>query len=980
MKNRRKRHKTVIIFIVILEVLISTLTGISYASAEVIPDVIENYSHNPVMYIDEYDFEQEWNGIVDDYLFDAMFTDKDQLNSFEFEILSSDLDCNMVRTGFWINAIKKDDNNITGYMVMINPLEETNISLLYLEDVDIAAFPAGDLPEGCTTLEVYDETGTAFMNEWSDMHFRVETSGSSFQVYMTNDGQTEVELFNREIPLGTNRGFGLYTLHDRLNCNASMHTWYGNVYVDDVSAMEVTAQVNFKLSGTETSVAESQIMKGLSGGEYKIIPPDIKGFCYTGASRDLLDPLVYNENPDDNITDLFYIAETTSNYRAASPSPEDSGFENMPLADSDFENTPPEDSGFEIMPPEGPDITKLFHLVKGVGSSFYNHKFFPNVVVITPDEDNQLGGVWAKERLDLNVPFKIKMLVYLGHANGKDGPLADGMTFTLHNDDAGLNAIGGRGEGLGAYTGRIVMEGEDKTDGKYLRNSLCIEFDTFSNDSKWVFDPKDPSYEDLPAHCSLVIPNGDYIHVEQNDYYCCHMNTYFFMPSQEWIEFKVEWKPNLFSSNGGGVLKYTFGGKERKYKIDSINEVFGGSKVYWGFTGATGEHSSLQAVALSELPIQSTKKVSELSEAGIGGTAVKFGDKITYDINFVNNVGKKASLIITDTLPDGLEYIYAKDENGNVLTAYTKVDQTIEWKLPNMESGTSGTVTIAAKVIENADVSVINRANFKWRYEGGSLEENDYAENPVIPTKAVTINYVDRNGEAIQETVTDWVIKNTDYTYTVPDITGYEFDAWVLNNKEQEGVPVTSFKVTDNTEITLIYTKKISTDFIFYKVNMANTSEVLSGAEFKLYLWESTDDAPEELVPKNLAGSGWKLINTQTSAESVHFENLNPGLYQLVETKAPLGYQLPLGQWRFEINNKGEITILPCVGEYKPPAIKECNIDDIPYCIGNVAQYSLPEMGGSNVIWYTVGGIVLLVIAGGLAAGMFCHRHRNSLE
>lgn len=149
------------------------------------------------------------------------------------------------------------------------------------------------------------------------------------------------------------------------------------------------------------------------------------------------------------------------------------------------------------------------------------------------------------------------MYICLSHAEDETAELADGMTFTMHNDSKGYDAIGGRGAGLGAYTGRVGSQ----IDGSFLRNSLVIEFDTYRNGGRGeiMHDPKDSSPNNYPAHCSLVVPRSDVIYPEpEDDGYNGHINTYFFKPSQKWVNFEAEWIPTSSGSNTGGVLEYTF--------------------------------------------------------------------------------------------------------------------------------------------------------------------------------------------------------------------------------------------------------------------------------------------------------------------------------------------------------------------------------------------------------------------------------------
>lgn len=330
-----------------------------------------------------------------------------------------------------------------------------------------------------------------------------------------------------------------------------------------------------------------------------------------------------------------------------------------PFGDGLFTNEPP--AGFGI------NITDIFHIVEpkpddpGINSTIDTQ--YPNVAIITHDATNQFGGMWAIEQLDLTTPFSIEMYLHLGHQYGNGGTPADGMTFTLQNDPAGLNAIGGAGEGLGVYRGRKWTGIADYTTvhGTYLRNSLVVEFDTYRNriaDGAYVDDPGAAG----TSHCALLVPRADLIYSED------HLNTFYFTPTQEWVRFEAIWAPN---DNGGGILDYTFGGIQNIYLVENIISTFGGTRVYWGFTGATGELTSVQAAAITRLPIQelvAVKRVSNEAGMDLDQSAAQPGDIINYTISVMANqiFSEIGPIIIDDMLS---EFVTPVGSNALVTTS-----------------------------------------------------------------------------------------------------------------------------------------------------------------------------------------------------------------------------------------------------------------------------------------------------------------------
>lgn len=527
-----------------------------------------------------------------------------------------------------------------------------------------------------------------------------------------------------------------------------------------------------------------------------------------------------------------------------------------PFGDGLFTYEPPSGNGL--------NITDLFHIVEpkpddpDIDSAVDSQ--YPNVAIITHDRTNQFGGMWANDKLDLTKPFHTEIYLHLGHQYGIPGSVADGMTFTLHNDPAGNNAIGGAGEGLGVYKGRKWTGVAHYTTphGTYLRNSLVIEFDTYKNtinEGAFVDDPGNPG----TAHCALLIPRADIIHVVD------HLNVFYFTPTQEWVPFEVTWTPN---GSGGGTLDYTFAGQHRAYTVNSIMATFNSTQVYWGFTGSTGELTSVQAAAITRLPVQGVvasktvtneagenidkgttypgdtitytirvtvasllttigpviiddeisshveymggsvqvttkagnvydvtpaflgsvmrvntnhiftvvddwleisfpvrvrqntggeivydtasatgegmtgsaqtnttevtvlpppeKSVSNTSEAGRDGSPVKVGDQITYNISFVNFEATAATIVIVDPLPTGVDFISAT--NGGIHNSST---HTVTWTLTNVPSGASGTVSVVVRVNESAEVMVEDSATVQIGDNEPRLTNT--TENPVIP-------------------------------------------------------------------------------------------------------------------------------------------------------------------------------------------------------------------------------------------------------
>lgn len=324
-----------------------------------------------------------------------------------------------------------------------------------------------------------------------------------------------------------------------------------------------------------------------------------------------------------------------------------------PYGDGLYTKEPPSGNGL--------NIKDFFHIVDKKQddpdiNSAVDSKY-PNVAIITFDRQNQFGGMWAKEKLDLTMPFSTEMYLHLGCQYGPNTNIADGMTFTLHNDDAGINAIGGAREGLGVFKGRKwtgrYWQGNPETvpHGTHLKNSLVVEFDTYRNrisQAAFVDDPPGT------AHCSVLFPRADIIYESDHD------NIHTFTPSQEWVRFAADWTPN---ATGGGTLSYEFGDNIKdSILVLNINSTFGGTKVYWGFTGATGQYTSVQAAAITRYPEQGIsveKKVRNASGEDINHGNALPGDILTYTIRVTARslASPIGPVSIEDVISDLVDYV-----------------------------------------------------------------------------------------------------------------------------------------------------------------------------------------------------------------------------------------------------------------------------------------------------------------------------------
>lgn len=235
---------------------------------------------------------------------------------------------------------------------------------------------------------------------------------------------------------------------------------------------------------------------------------------------------------------------------------------------------------------------------------------------IGSNQQKQKGAIWSKKKINLNKDFKMRSQIYLGVNYTDYKPPADGITFTLHNDNRGTKAIGGHGSGLGVYS-----SGKDKN--IYIKNALSFEFDTYYNDV--VGDKMDedvPSLYKIFGHVGFAIPSNYNYTGGENHYNVAQLE--YGVTSHSWYSFDVEWNASrkelsvIFLNNRPLNEEGVFA-KDSKltYKINDIYKTFGSNEVYWGFTGSTGDFYANSAIAMSAIPnsISHTAKLKHESDS-----------------------------------------------------------------------------------------------------------------------------------------------------------------------------------------------------------------------------------------------------------------------------------------------------------------------------------------------------------------------------
>ena len=187
-------------------------------------------------------------------------------------------------------------------------------------------------------------------------------------------------------------------------------------------------------------------------------------------------------------------------------------------------------------------------------------------------------------------------------------------------------------------------------------------------------------------------------------------------------------------------------------------------------------------------------------------------------------------------------------------------------------------------------------------------------------------------------------------------------------------------------------------DTLFTKVGADAPSVGIPGVEFTLYRWDGAlaPTTAEQnhivdttvLIDNSLPGGDWVRVKydgedatsltdifvSETSPlGEVDLGNLPEGVYSLIETKAPSGYELPVGQWILTVDPSKNDTgasdwKLEFVGKstsMMPPAVSRTTGGPQPtYQVINIRPFSIGISGLGGTKGLLLSGFVIMAIAG----------------
>ncbi len=137
-------------------------------------------------------------------------------------------------------------------------------------------------------------------------------------------------------------------------------------------------------------------------------------------------------------------------------------------------------------------------------------------------------------------------------------------------------------------------------------------------------------------------------------------------------------------------------------------------------------------------PVPEPEEFEPVKEVSAGeGNTVKVGDELTYTITYKNTTEGSATIIITDTLENGLTFVSATDGG-----TYDSSSRTVTWTLENIESDYEGRVELVVTVNSTGRTngSVSNTASVQVG-EGSDPESTNPVTNPVSRTSSLSSSH-----------------------------------------------------------------------------------------------------------------------------------------------------------------------------------------------------------------------------------------------
>lgn len=433
------------------------------------------------------------------------------------------------------------------------------------------------------------------------------------------------------------------------------------------------------------------------------------------------------------------VAEKIINFDESAKGAQSGNFEpfnavslNQSRASTRDATTPPVDS----LP-----LLDIFRTPIGTGPELINGG---KVLRVTKNTGSQIGAIWSQQKINLKKDFHLKSYLYLGNRGANAG---DGITFTLQNDPrmatSPTSVIGSAGMGLGAYY-------NGRSGNPYVQRGLSIEFDTYFNNGSSNRMDREVGENGKRGHVAFVTPGT------QNNNYSGQHHSWILAPeylsNDTWRTLDVLWNSET------QTLSYTLSGiGSDSYRIPDLNAKFGGTEVYWGFTGSTGGSYEENAIAITQLPgdVEQTAQIENLTQNSQAQETVtakkndtlKLKDTIIFDGNSIMSTdGTKMRV----NLAEGLSYKADSLVLDGVKIPETSIqrvnNQLILSNLSFSRANYPYELSLEASVTSSeSDVQLTSTFDYISSVKEVVSSSNSVVANIPLAKGTVTIHYVDEN-------------------------------------------------------------------------------------------------------------------------------------------------------------------------------------------------------------------------------------------
>ena len=384
---------------------------------------------------------------------------------------------------------------------------------------------------------------------------------------------------------------------------------------------------------------------------------------------------------------------------------------------------------------------------------------------------------------------------------------------------------------------------------------------------------------------------------------------------------------------------------------------------------------------LRETPV---KSVAGNSAAGKDGVGVAVGDEITYEISYANYDSAPATIVITDILPTGVDFVSA--DNGG-----TKSGSVVTWTLTNVAAKVGGTVQVVVKVNVSAVTKIENEAAVQ--VGSNAADTTNKVENPVInPETPVNVTYVPNGGTGTMADPNSPYIVNSEVIILDNRFTrsGYTFTGFKIQGDKSgtvyssaaDAITGTSGRFTITQDTVLLARWKPLGSITINKYGEKDGDTLLPDAVFEIEQFIGTDPTEVQLA----ADANWKTIYWDNTASEwvdtdtgyifktdgsngLEFSNLSEATYRITETVPPASSNAnyALLQYPIVITVPFESTTSPDTG-YTGNWTEDNGkyyYYDLTYTVTDATVLELPSSGAGN--WspriYVLIGITILIAA-----------------